>query len=386
MQEQSSSSGDNPHGPASRPSSSDEEQESAQEAKPHPREKSNRVSFPLKLHTMLSKAEVSQTPGDGSSFSSTISWLPGSSSAFRVHNPDAFVEDVMPKFFEMTKYRSFLRQLKLWSFELDRSRESPTRGSYSHPLFVRDQPDLCKQMKRVKTRGMYKRKRRQSSESPTQTPSAGTDQLFHSAQHVAHNNMIPLPGVLNNPRLSPFNANFESNQSLPGLQDTKLPAVTSQGQRLTQQFVGSTMYQDSTTAATGISRLAQHPAGLNSLRQNVHGSMPLGFFGIPGRPFHASGIQADLGGGASSLTANQEASQSIASANMLTQQQSPGLEVEGNPLVARRMSKEDLKYVMVGMRIGAEEEQESYSTSKFPTERKQFPDDTEDDDEKCGIG
>jgi hypothetical protein len=62
--------------------------------------------FPWKVHDMLEKAEV-----DG--IDEVVSWLPHGR-AFMVHNPDVFVNQVMPMWFQQTKFASFQRQLNLY--------------------------------------------------------------------------------------------------------------------------------------------------------------------------------------------------------------------------------------------------------------------------------
>ena len=141
-------------------------------------------NFPSKLLNMLEQL-------DGEGMQSIASWLPdphknnettppetaggartteeqeagmclGSNStsrsynAFKVHDPAKFVENVMPRFFQMTKFKSFLRQLNLWGFSRDRSK-GQSNGSYYHKNFDRHNPELCKNMKRIKIKGFYKR-------------------------------------------------------------------------------------------------------------------------------------------------------------------------------------------------------------------------------------
>lgn len=101
------------------------------------------VPFPWKLHEMLEEA-------DSNNFTNIVSWLPDHSS-FRVHQPEIFVNQIMPKYFRQTKYKSFQRQLNMWGFE--RLISGPNKGGYSHESFVRGQPALCHRMKRLKIKG-----------------------------------------------------------------------------------------------------------------------------------------------------------------------------------------------------------------------------------------
>jgi len=134
------------------------------------------LHFPHRLHEML---EMAETQG----FSDIVSWLPpagGPSSfasvttfqdvltyydmvaagaaplreneqgvAFKVHKPEEFVKDIMPRFFfHQTKFKSFRRQINLWSFE--RIKSGPNTGGYRHPDFIRSDPSRCAYMKRSK--------------------------------------------------------------------------------------------------------------------------------------------------------------------------------------------------------------------------------------------
>ena len=93
--------------------------------------------FPWRLHEML---ETADSEGDAS----IVSWLDDEKS-FRVHNQDAFVKRVMPRYFKQSKYKSFQRQLNFWGFE--RILDGPGKGGYAHQQFVRNQPSLCHRMK-----------------------------------------------------------------------------------------------------------------------------------------------------------------------------------------------------------------------------------------------
>lgn len=79
------------------------------------------VPFPWRLHQML---EAIDQVGD----SSIVSWLPDGQH-FQVHNPQLFVQKVIPKFFKKQKsYKSFQRQLHLYGFQ--RETDGPNRGKY----------------------------------------------------------------------------------------------------------------------------------------------------------------------------------------------------------------------------------------------------------------
>ena len=68
-----------------------------------------KAEFPVKLYAMLQLADSIPE------FAKAVTWLPHGR-AFSVLNKDAFMEDVVPVFFNQTKIRSFNRQLHLWGF------------------------------------------------------------------------------------------------------------------------------------------------------------------------------------------------------------------------------------------------------------------------------
>ena len=93
--------------------------------------------FPGKLHDMMSFVEREN-------LDFIISWI-RNGRAFMVHDPEKVV-DILPMFFGQTKYRSFQRQLNMWSFE--RILDGAERGAFWHPLFMKGQKDLCRNMSR----------------------------------------------------------------------------------------------------------------------------------------------------------------------------------------------------------------------------------------------
>jgi hypothetical protein len=142
--------------------------------------KSCGVPFPWKLHEMLDNAEKE-------GFDSVVSWLPGNDNAFRVHDIYAFVDTVMTRYFNQTKYKSFQRQLNLWGFR--RVSTGPGRGGYSHSCFIRDQPTLCIHIRRQKIKGKQHDGILLEDDSPRRERLEGSPQYFHrfllgiSSQH-----------------------------------------------------------------------------------------------------------------------------------------------------------------------------------------------------------
>ncbi|KAL3929900.1 MAG: hypothetical protein SGBAC_012006 [Bacillariaceae sp.] len=97
---------------------------------------SSGLPFPYKLHAMLDNA------AEGG-YEDIVSWA--GDNGFQVHDKDAFVEKIIPKYFSQTKYRSFQRLLNMWGFE--RLREGPRKGAVYHEQFQRGNPSLCGSMK-----------------------------------------------------------------------------------------------------------------------------------------------------------------------------------------------------------------------------------------------
>jgi hypothetical protein len=113
------------------------------------------TSFPVKLYEMMEDSAIF-------GFEAIVSWqppVPGTSNghdtndninfairsfstSFKVHSPQRFVQEVMPKYFRQTKFKSFQRQLNIYNFQ--RVHDGPNRGGYYHPCFIRNAPHLLK--------------------------------------------------------------------------------------------------------------------------------------------------------------------------------------------------------------------------------------------------
>ena len=70
-------------------------------------EMTNVAPFPNKLYNMLEAVTK-----DGSN---TVTWLPRED-GFLILDEQAFIDSVVPVYFNLTKMRSFTRQLNLWGF------------------------------------------------------------------------------------------------------------------------------------------------------------------------------------------------------------------------------------------------------------------------------
>jgi hypothetical protein len=95
--------------------------------------------FPLRLHRLL---EDTDRFGTTHIVSYTIC-----GSAFTIHKPAKFAEEILPKYFRHAKLASFKRQLSLYGFR--RITSGHTLGAFQHDLFQRGRPELCLRLKRV---------------------------------------------------------------------------------------------------------------------------------------------------------------------------------------------------------------------------------------------
>lgn len=82
--------------------------------------------FPLKVHRMLEQTKTE-------ALDSVVSWLEHGR-AFKIHDPKAFVETVMPRFFNQSKFTSFQRQLNLYGKICHHAQKHSSDTSYAHIL------------------------------------------------------------------------------------------------------------------------------------------------------------------------------------------------------------------------------------------------------------
>jgi hypothetical protein len=95
-------------------------------------------AFPEKLYRLLAEAEM-----DGND--KIISFTPDGR-AFKIHNRQAFIEEVSPKYFRHAKITSFVRQLNFYGFQ--KLLDGPNRGGFTNPPFLRGHPELLVMVKR----------------------------------------------------------------------------------------------------------------------------------------------------------------------------------------------------------------------------------------------
>jgi hypothetical protein len=98
-----------------------------------------------------------------------ISWG-RSGCGFKIHSRKAFETEIMPRYFTSTadpKFRSFQRQLNIYSFRLVIEPSSPDFKGYHHPLFQRGKPELCAQLCAQMKRERIKKKSRKANKKRT---------------------------------------------------------------------------------------------------------------------------------------------------------------------------------------------------------------------------
>jgi len=92
-------------------------------------------SFPEKLMHLLSLK----------SHADVITWFPEGKS-FVILEPEKFTRKILPQFFNKTNHDCFTHELYCWGFKCLVG--SVRNTAFYHVMFVRDEPDLCKQIKR----------------------------------------------------------------------------------------------------------------------------------------------------------------------------------------------------------------------------------------------
>jgi len=115
-----------------------------------------RNSFPERLRDLLEATEK-----DG--LDRAFRWQPHGR-ALKVCDRNVMEKIILPKYFGTAKYASFMRQLSLWNFQ--RITQGPDKGSYWHPDFVRDEPELARDMRRTKINGFSVRQKPDPDSEP----------------------------------------------------------------------------------------------------------------------------------------------------------------------------------------------------------------------------
>jgi len=159
------------------------DEEDSQKANPSQSLKSSRLStatrgtFPERLLKTL----------NDTSLSDIVTWLPHGRS-FVIIRPDVLTEKVLPKYFPpvdargSTKYPSFTRKLNRWGFR--QQTRGPDTGAFHHPLFRRDQPELCLEMEcqRSRDRGALNKKSAASQKKRSNSAAVGQNGYTNQRQ------------------------------------------------------------------------------------------------------------------------------------------------------------------------------------------------------------
>ena len=98
---------------------------------------SSLISYNLEMHAILANPELADVVG----------WDPHGRS-WRILKPRDFEIRILPRYFEHSKFSSFVRQANGWGFR--RMSEGPDKNAYYHEYFLRAMPWLCKKMRRPK--------------------------------------------------------------------------------------------------------------------------------------------------------------------------------------------------------------------------------------------
>jgi len=73
-----------------------------------------------------------------------------------VHDKEAFTQQIMPRYFETSTWKSFQRNINLWNFHT--IRKGNNKGYTTHPSFRRGRVQLCNEMTRVRVKGTGKKR------------------------------------------------------------------------------------------------------------------------------------------------------------------------------------------------------------------------------------
>jgi len=139
---------------------------------------SSKLPFAWKLYEMLETVHRNGIDTD------IVSWV-DDGKAFKVHDLQRFVEEIVPTYFKQSKYKSFQRQLYFYGFTRVTSsvKRRQTAGSYRHPNFIRGKKTLCLSM-------VPKKNKKRSSKSLVVATVVDNKKEPHQTQ-----NIIPPPPV-----------------------------------------------------------------------------------------------------------------------------------------------------------------------------------------------
>jgi len=159
-----------------------------------------RQPFPVKVYEMLENAEKKQ-------FSHIVSWNENGT-GFMVHDKDHFTKEIVPHYFNLTKYKSFQRQLSLYGFQ--RVTVGPNKGLRYHEKLRKGELALVRQMKPVgyKPRNLSRllEQKRQKQQQQQQQLGRGTNILTTTTTTVVKTTTTSTTLLANNPSKNGTNA------------------------------------------------------------------------------------------------------------------------------------------------------------------------------------
>jgi len=159
-----------------------------------------RQPFPVKVYEMLENAEKKQ-------FAHIVSWNENGT-GFMVHDKDHFTKEIVPHYFNLTKYKSFQRQLSLYGFQ--RVTVGPNKGLRYHEKLRKGELALVRQMKPVgyKPRNLSRllEQKRQKQQQQQQQLGRGTNILTTTTTTVVKTTTTSTTLLANDPSKNGTNA------------------------------------------------------------------------------------------------------------------------------------------------------------------------------------
>lgn len=262
---------------------------------------------------------------DDESNAEVISWLP-EGKGFIILDKKRFAEDVMPRYFNDTKFASFIRRLNRWCF-IHRPKGN-CQSQYFHPWFVKGDLHKCLQI-RPKPQVSYKKKKKAAEEAHAKE---NHEALFaQTSQSV----MMPQQGSLGQGQMGQF------MQS--GLQNPMSAANAMHQNNLYPTFPRASNFDSA-------SLMPSHGLGHNQMAASrIAGYGPVGF-GLPTPQANPQYPQYIMQGGANNMPQLSNFSQSPMQRIMnLPEPRMPGLPSE--PMNNSSMFNSSLRnpYDMRGM-------------------------------------
>jgi hypothetical protein len=173
------------------------------------------LKFPCKLYRMLMETE-------SKGLTHIVSWHKDGK-CFRIHDQEAFVEEILPQYFKKSKYRSFQRQCNLYGFSRITAVKPFWDSCYFHPTFNRGDEGCCKKITRplrgnnkkatTKTTAATNIKENQSEFIYPATPISRAVSSNHTevSTQVQSENPVPTPVFSNNSSSSANTTNIETS-------------------------------------------------------------------------------------------------------------------------------------------------------------------------------